>query len=983
MAESTFKKKLVTKVASEFQVSADDIVEFLISKGYEKVRRTSSVDEKMYKEIVAHYKKELDQVGKRQKIKEQLTESHDEKVAVKKLVDTVTTERHVPASVVDGSNQGRYRQPRKSDAISFQGSEMVSPKPAETVHGSSELTGAGEAVASKELTEETTETKELSSEPKEDKGIEKEAVSPLDESTEGKEKVSNALIDRDADEEIGSREAQKLEEQEEIAQPKNETVTTTEAQSALVEHTTKKVDDAAQHSVHDTKEKASGLVIRGRIDLATGQVITEDDLRLRKEIEEAARKAKEAAAELESETVSPKKKKKKKKKIREESAAEPSVAAEITEEDLKKRKKKKGRHIDVDEAEVELAFQRTMAIIDDAGESERAAIRRKKRKEKLEAAQREIEKKEIEKRRLKLPEFVSVGELAKLMGVDVAEVISKCISFGLMVSINQRLDLETITLLADDFGYEVELQDEYTDEVLEDVPDPPETLIPRPPVVTIMGHVDHGKTSLLDFIRQTNVVAGEAGGITQHIGAYQVKLKNGKHITFLDTPGHEAFTAMRARGAQVTDIVILVVAADDNVMPQTIEAINHARAANVPMIVAINKIDRPEANPDRIRKQLSDQGVLLEEWGGKTQSVEISAKKGTNVDLLLEKVLLEAEILDLKANPNRLARGVVIESTLDKGRGAVATVLVQKGTLSVGDPFVAGTSSGKVRAMTDERGNRIEKALPSMPVQVIGFDELPLAGDILVAVANEKIARDISNRRRIIKREQVMRGTQRHVTLEELSKEIKEGTIKQLNVVVKGDVDGSVEALSDALAKLSNDEVRVQVIHKAVGAISESDVLLAAASNAIILGFHVRPSSAARKLAEAESVEIKLYNIIYDAIDNIRKALEGLLSPEVRESIVGSAEVRQTFKVPKVGTIAGCYVVDGKIQRNNRVRLVRDGVVIYEGSITSLKRFKDDVREVEEGYECGLGLENFNDVKVGDTIEAFTITETQRTLANS
>ena len=437
---------------------------------------------------------------------------------------------------------------------------------------------------------------------------------------------------------------------------------------------------------------------------------------------------------------------------------------------------------------------------------------------------------------------------------------------------------------------------------------------------------------------------------------------------------------MRARGAQATDIVILVVAADDNVMPQTIEAINHARAANVPLIVAINKIDRPEANPDRIRKQLSDQGVLLEEWGGKTQCVEISAKKGTNVELFLEKVLLEAEILDLRANPDRLARGVVIEATLDKGRGAVSTVLVQKGTLFVGDAFVAGTSSGKVRAMTDERGNKIEEASPAMPVQVVGFDELPLSGDIMVAVANERMAREISNRRKIIKREQAMRGSQHHVTLEEISKEIKEGMIKELNIVVKGDVDGSVEALSDSLSKLSNDEVRVQVIHKAVGAISESDVLLAAASNAIILGFHVRPSSSARKLAEAESVDIKLYSIIYDAIENVRKGLEGLLSPDVREEVVGSVEVRQVFKVPKVGAVAGCYVVDGKIHRSNRVRLVRDGVVVHEGTIASLKRFKDDVREVEEGYECGIGLENFNDIKVGDTIEAFIIVETQRTL---
>ncbi len=916
MAESSSKKKLLTKVASEFQVSADQIVEFLKTKGHDKVRRTSSVDEQMYHELAAHFKKELDQVEKRQKIKEQLTEKQEEKVAIKKLVDTVTIERH---------GHVETKAPSHIQEI----------PPVDSLVASTQVEGHERMIQPATIEDVAQEAEVKTAEPS--------AKSPAEEIElgVGKEMAGEKLVEP-SQPPVESR--QKLEEPP------------------------------------PAKKEEGGLKIRGRIDLRTGRMITEEELRLRKELEEAERKTKEAAAELETETQAHKKKKKKKKKVREESAAEPPVAAEITEEDLKKRKKKKGKHPDVDEAEVELAFQRTMASIDEAGESDRAAIRKKKRKEKFEAAQREIEKQEKERRKLKLPEFVSVGELAKLMEVDVADVISKCISLGLMVSINQRLDVETIILLADDFGFEAELQDEYTDELLEDKPDSNETLKARPPVVTIMGHVDHGKTSLLDFVRKTNVMAGEAGGITQHIGAYQVRLKNGKQITFLDTPGHEAFTAMRARGAQVTDIVILVVAADDNVMPQTIEAINHARAANVPMIVAINKIDKPEANPDRIRKQLSDQNVLLEEWGGKTQSVEISAKKGTNVELLLEKVLLEAEVLDLKANPNRLARGAVIESTVDKGRGVVATVLVQKGHLKVGDPFVAGTSSGRVRAMTDERGNKIETAMPSMPVQVVGFDELPLPGDVMVAVVSEKFAREISNRRKSIRREQEMRGTQHHVTLEDISKEIKEGMIKQLNIVVKGDVDGSVEALSDALAKLSNDEVRVQVIHKAVGAISESDVLLAAASNAVILGFHVRPGAASRKLAEAESVEIKLYSIIYDAIESVRKGLEGLLSPEIHEDVVGSVEVRQIFKVPKVGTVAGCHVVEGKIQRSNQVRLVRDGIVVYEGTIGSLKRFKDDVREVEEGYECGLSLENFNDIKVGDTVEAFVMVETQRSL---
>ena len=932
MAEGSGKKKLVTKVASEIQISADQIVEFLKSKGHDKIRKTSSIDEQMYSELAAHFKKERDQVEKRQKIKEQLSEK-EEKVAVTKLVDTVTIERRVhgetkaPSHIQEIPQAEERIEPGKVELQTMD----VPPPLTEVI----EQAGEAQTNASGSAAEET--------------GREEAA-----RAAELHQDVAGDTVKHEADKSVID------------AVPSEAPVTEARAKSSEV--------------VQSARKEEGGLKIRGRIDLRTGRMITEEELRMRKELEEAEKKTKEAAAELETETAGQKKKKKKKKKIREQSTIELPPTAEISEEELKKRKKKKGKHPDVDETEVELAFQRTMASIDEAGESDRAALRKKKRKEKFEAAQREIEQKEIAKRKLKLPEFVSAGELAKLMEVDIADVISKCISFGLMVSINQRLDLETITLLADDFGYEVELQAEYTDELLEDKPDSPETLKYRPPVVTIMGHVDHGKTSLLDFIRQTNVVAGEAGGITQHIGAYQVKLKNGKLITFLDTPGHEAFTAMRARGAQVTDIVILVVAADDNVMPQTIEAINHAKAAGVPMIVAINKIDRPEANPDKIRKQLADQNVLLEEWGGKTQSVEISAKKGTNVDLLLEKVLLEAEIRDLKANPARLGRGVVIESTLDKGRGPVATVLIQKGTMKIGNPFVAGTSSGRVRAMTDERGKKIEIALPSMPVQVVGFDELPLAGDVMVAVANEKFARDISNRRKMIKREQEMRGTQHHVTLEDLSKEIQEGMIKQLNIVVKGDVDGSVQALSDSLAKLSTDEVRVQVIHKAVGGISESDILLPAASTAVVLGFHVRPSAAARKLAETESVEIKLYSIIYDAIENVRKGLEGLLSPDIRENVVGAVEVRQIFKVPKVGTVAGCYVIDGKIQRSNRARLIRDGIVVFEGTISSLKRFKDDVKEVEEGYECGLSLDNFNDLKVGDTVETFVMVETQRTL---
>jgi translation initiation factor IF-2 len=521
---------------------------------------------------------------------------------------------------------------------------------------------------------------------------------------------------------------------------------------------------------------------------------------------------------------------------------------------------------------------------------------------------------------------------------------------------------------------------ELAEDAIADEPDDETTLSERPPVVTIMGHVDHGKTSLLDYIRQSNVVAGEAGGITQHIGAYMVTLLNGKNITFLDTPGHEAFTAMRARGAQLTDIVILVVAADDNVMPQTVEAISHAQAANVPIIIAINKMDKGDANPERIRQQLSEKNVLVEEWGGRYQCVELSARTGKNIDLLLEKIILEADVQNLRANADRLARGVVVEAKVDKGKGTVSTLLVQKGRLMVGDSFIAGIQSGRVRAMFDERGNRVEVAKPSTPVQILGFDGIPQAGDSFIVVPNEREAREISLRRQQLKREQDFRLFH-NITLNDISQKIKDGQVKELKVIVKGDVDGSVGALSDSLMKIVHAEVRVNVIHRAVGSITESDILLAAASGAVIIGFHVRPNLNARRLAEQESVDIRLYNIIYDAIEDVKKALEGLLAPEKKEEITATVEVRDIFKVPKIGTVAGCFVQDGKIQRGNKVRLIRDGIILFEGGLLSLKRFKDDVREVESGFECGISLDGFNDVKVGDTIEAYKIIETKRKLS--
>jgi translation initiation factor IF-2 len=705
-----------------------------------------------------------------------------------------------------------------------------------------------------------------------------------------------------------------------------------------------------------------GLKIKGKIDLGTvGQSTTTTE---------------EATTE-EGVKSEEKKRKKKKKRVR----TSESEVEEIDELLPKSKKKKKIKSQEVNQEEVKDAIRRTLAEMDDLSPTAARASFKKKRKERREEEeQRHLEQLEKEKSILKVTEFVSVNELAGMMHANVADVIKKCIELGLMVSINQRLEKDTITLVADEFGFQVTFIAEEEEEELAEETEDEENLQPRPPVVTIMGHVDHGKTSLLDFVRRSNVVAGEAGGITQHIGAYSVTVNENKVITFLDTPGHEAFTAMRARGAQVTDIVVLVVAADDSVMPQTVEAISHAQAAGVPIVIALNKCDKPEANPDRIRQQLSDHNVLVEEWGGKYQSVEISARSGKNVNLLLEKIILEADVLDLKANPSTKARGTVIEARVDKGKGIIATVLVQKGTLRVGDPFIAGVQSARVRAMFDERGNRVEAAKPSIPVQVIGFDGVPQAGDTFICVESEKEAREISLKRQQLKREQDFRML-RSMSLTSISEQIQTGQMKELKVIVKGDVDGSVEALADSLMKIQHAEVRVNVIHRAVGAITESDVLLAAASQAIIIGFHVRPILNARRAAEAQSVEIRLYNIIYDAINEVKKALEGLLSPEKSEEVVGTIEVREVFKVPKVGTVAGCYVQDGKVTRGNKVRVVRDGIVIFEGGIGSLKRFKDDVKEVEAGFECGLSVDNFNDIKVGDTIEAFTIVETQRKLS--
>ena len=648
----------------------------------------------------------------------------------------------------------------------------------------------------------------------------------------------------------------------------------------------------------------------------------------------------------------------------------------------KKKNRKRGgqKPAEVSEEDVARQVKETLARLTSKGQNKKGA---KYRKEKRDAVQEHLKEQRAEEKAesktLKLTEFVTVSELANMMNVSVNQVIGTCMSVGIMVSINQRLDAETIYLVAEEFGFKTEYVSAEVSEAINEEPDDENDLVPRAPIVTVMGHVDHGKTSLLDHIRNTNVIAGEAGGITQHIGAYNVTLQNGRHITFLDTPGHEAFTAMRARGAQVTDIAIIIVAADDSVMPTTREAIAHAQAANVPMVFAINKIDKPGANPDKIREDLANMNLLVEEWGGKYQCQEISAKKGIGVDDLLEKVLLEADMLELKANPNRKATGSVIESSLDKGRGYVSTVLVSNGTLRVGDNLIAGTSYGRIKAMFNERNQRIEEAKPSEPATILGLNGAPTAGDAFHVLDTEQEARDIANKRLQLQREQGLR-TQKRLTLSDISHRIALGSFKELNIIVKGDTDGSIEALSDSFIKLSTEKIKVNVIYKAVGQISESDVTLADASDALIVGFQVRPSTAARKLADQEGVEINTYSIIYDAIEDVKSAMEGMLDKVVKEVITGQVEVREVYKISKVGTVAGAFVTEGKVHRSDKARLVRDGIVVHTGEINALKRFKDDVKEVGVNFECGISLVNFNDIQVGDVIETFTEIEVKQKL---
>ncbi|ROL62098.1 translation initiation factor IF-2 [Bacteroidetes/Chlorobi group bacterium ChocPot_Mid] len=983
MAEGN--KKLI-KVASEINIGKDAIVEFLHSKGYEiQAKPTAVLTPEMLEVVYDKFKRERRaaeiQRDKLEKHKKPLKTKEDEK---KQIVED---------KIIEKTETKKTEKEEEKSKKSLIEQEIVE-KPKTKKKSEEEIEDKSK------ISEETLLVPEIDVDKKKQKKIPSEKVETVAEKTdkviielpkdEAKTKFKKAEDKEEINKLVGDSEKlakkDKEDKEEKLKKPKENKIEQPEVAKHEVDIleqpstivTAPVEDESTLETDEDKKKKGKkrkkrkkvleveyeegevpqlrGLKIVGKIDIGKEKVKTKKERFEGKEEEDV---------EDEKLFFRGKKDKSKRKKDKD-----------------KKKKKRLGIREQIKDEDVDRAIRETISEMSESSAvSHRSKLRHRKKIEREEKEQRKLEEKELESKKLQLTEFVTTAALADLMNVSPNEIILKCMELGLMVTLNQRLDKDTITVIADDYEYEVEFLDDKTAQLLieegEEIDE--SKLEGRSPIVTVMGHVDHGKTSLLDYIRKSHVVAGEAGGITQHIGAYRVELADKKAITFLDTPGHEAFTAMRARGAQVTDIVVLVVAADDSVMPQTLEAISHAQAANVPIVVAINKIDKADANPERIKQQLSEQNILIEEWGGKYQCVEISAKKGINVDVLLEKILLEAEVLELKANPYRKARGTVIEANMDKGFGAVATVIVQQGTLKVGDPFVAGVYNGRVRAMFDERDKMVKEAGPSIPVRVIGFNGLPEAGDILIGVETDVEARSISNERQQLRREQEFR--QMHLmTLDDISRQIQIGGVKDLFLIIKGDVSGSVEALSDSLQKQSTDEVRVIILHKGVGSITESDVMLAVASKAVIIGFQVSPTGNARKLAERESVDIRLYNIIYDAINEVRLALEGLLAPELREEITGVVEVRKVFRVSKLGFIAGCFVKEGKITRNSRVRVLRDGLTVYNGTIHSLKREKDDVREVESGYECGIMLDGFGDIEQGDIIQSYKLLEIKRTL---
>jgi translation initiation factor IF-2 len=990
------KATRLSKAAHEFNVGISTIVEFLHRKGFDlDPNPNTKLPHEAYILLLKEYSSDLNVKKESEKLMLKDLHKKKETVSIDDVPDSSNSEdqeRDEEILIKDSSLTQKtidIKTEIKKPDIKLVGkidlektlkpkiTKPETPKPAEEKKAQKETTEVKVAEKKKQAEEKTKPAgDETARDEKAKSPIDIHIVGKIDLETairedkvpkkEAKEKPKEKRAEKDdslKEEKKGPAKKEKVPAEETISEIKVPEVTVDEnvAEETLIEKEEEEIVELYKPHI----EKLSGLTVVGKIDLPAGE-----------------RKKPVSYQQVNIDSESDYRRKRKRKRISKEKDQVPVVKpipSDKKDKPVKRVIKKRSVRAEVDEEEVQKQIKETLARLTTKGKSKGSRYRREKREAISQKHREDEDRIELEKNILKVTEFVSVNELASMMNTPVTDIISTCMNLGLFVSINQRLDAETLALLADEFGYKVEFVSAELQETVREVEDNEEDLKPRPPIVTVMGHVDHGKTKLLDYIRRTNVIAGEAGGITQHIGAYGVILDDGRQITFLDTPGHEAFTAMRARGAQITDIAIIVVAADDGVMPQTIEAINHASAAGVPIVFAINKIDKPTANTEKIKEALANMNYLVEDWGGKYQSQEISAKTGINIDLLLEKVLLEAEMLDLKANPNKPAIGTIIESSLDKGRGYTATVLVKAGTLRIGDIMIAGASFGHIKAMYNERGAKVDEVGPATPALILGLNGAPQAGDKFNVMENDREAKDIATKRAQLQREQGLR-TQKHITLDEIGRRIAIGNFQELNIIVKGDVDGSVEALSDSLIKLSTPEIELNIIHKAVGQISESDVLLAAASNAIIVGFQVRPSLSARKLAEKEEIDVRLYSIIYDAIEEIRAAMEGMLSPEVKEEIIATLEIRDIFKVTKVGTVAGCYVKEGKITRNTKVRVIRDGIVIYTGELGSLKRFKDDVKEVVGGYECGLNIANFNDIKVGDMVEGYQQVEVKKTL---
>lgn len=938
------KTHRINKVAAELNVSWKSLVEHLDKKGFEVDHKvTAKISQEMYEELQREF--QSDRAAKE--------ESKALEINIRKDQETLSAKN--------------LKTKRKKKEAEFE--EVVLIKDIGLPHPISKETP--------EPPVEQVETPTVEEKPVEvEKPEEQEVIEPKEEPALKKEGLPGLKVLGKIDLEKPKTEGKETKQSDEPEVPTNEEPQVPEPPVSEPEAETTPEPEVVQPEVEKPEppvvpereepkvlktqyEKLGGLTIMGKIELP-----------------EPPQKKPVASSEGKMDDAMRKKRKRTTK-----NKVDPKRVGSGPKRGVKKEEEK----TEISEKEIQDKIKATLAKLSgkkggQQGGNIRSKMRKQKREDHRQMREEEAIQKELESKVLRVTEFVTANELASLMDVTVNQIITACFSLGIMVSINQRLDAETIQIVAEEFGFEVQFVDaDETVEILEDEQDDPDALVERPPIVTVMGHVDHGKTSLLDFIRNANVIAGEAGGITQHVAAYEVTLNNGKNITFVDTPGHEAFTAMRARGAKVTDVAIIVIAADDSVMPQTKEAISHAQAAGVPIVFAFNKIDKEGANTDRIREELSQLNILVEEWGGKYQAQEISAKKGINIDELLDKVLLEAELLELKANPDKRAKGTVMEARLDKGRGIMASLLVQEGTLRVGDAMVAGHHFCRVKAMFNERMQQVEEADPSTPVNVLGFTSAPTAGDIFQVMKTESDAKEIANKRTQLQREQGIRAT-KHITLDEIGRRLAVGNFKELKVIVKADVDGSAEALSDALIKLSTEQIQVNVIHKSVGQITESDVLLASASDAIIVGFQVRPAPSACKLAEHEMIDIRHYNVIYKAIEEIRSAMEGMLAPEIEEKVTANVEVRDVFKITKVGTVGGCYVLDGKVTRDNKVRVIREGVVVYEGDIASLKRFKDDVKEVAKGYECGMQVKNYNDLQVGDVLECYQEVEVKARL---